>query len=526
METPVHAGTQTNKNPYKNRMKTILELSHTKARQYFLESQNYCNMQFPVYIDFKPVIEYVENTVGNKELKEILKDAKKMPSNYENVNHKILIKKDAQYSYRSIQLINPYLYYLLVKAMTNKSSWKEIKDRFTALSVPNIEVASIPKVKGDMDKSHLSASVNSWWEHVEQKSLELALTYRYMFVTDITNCYGAIYTHSIAWALMGKEQAKENRNKPGLLGNIIDSYMQGMQYGQTNGVPQGSVLSDFVAEMVLAFADKELSEKLNDVGISKFHIVRYRDDYRVFSNSKEEIERIAFYLQEVLAELNFQLNTKKTYLTEEVIGESMKKDKIAYISESPLYRKTQKRIYSTMSNLQQEALYIHQFSKKYPNSGTLIKLLTTFGHRLVKKFSACDNAYVLISIFTDIALSSPKTYRVILAVISKLISKFPTTDERERIVNDIYTKFQRFPNIGEIQIWMQRITYKLPHSIAYTEDICKIVNNEAGVELWNNDWVDDTYKKAFPNYKICTDWIRDHYTPIIDIDEVSLYDTY
>ena len=102
-------------------MKTILELSHIKARQYFLESQNYCNMQFPKYIDFKPVIEYVQNSVGNKELRDILKDPKRMPSDYENVNHKMLVKKDAQYSYRPIQLINPYLYYLLVKAMTNKS---------------------------------------------------------------------------------------------------------------------------------------------------------------------------------------------------------------------------------------------------------------------------------------------------------------------------------------------------------------------------------------------------------------------
>ncbi len=41
-----------------------------------------------------------------------------MPSDYENVNHKMLVKKDAQYSYRPIQLINSYLYYLLVKAMT------------------------------------------------------------------------------------------------------------------------------------------------------------------------------------------------------------------------------------------------------------------------------------------------------------------------------------------------------------------------------------------------------------------------
>jgi len=60
-------------------MKTILELSHIKARQYFLESQNYCNMQFPKYIDFKPVIEYVQNSVGNKELRDILKDPKRMP---------------------------------------------------------------------------------------------------------------------------------------------------------------------------------------------------------------------------------------------------------------------------------------------------------------------------------------------------------------------------------------------------------------------------------------------------------------
>lgn len=507
-------------------MKTILDLSYIKAKKYFLESQNYCNIQLPVYIDFKPVIDYVQNTVGTKELKEILKAPKKMPSDYENVNHKILVKKDAQYSYRPIQLINPYLYYLLVKAMTNKSSWKEIKDRFAALSVSNIEVASIPKVKGDTDKSHSSASVFFWWENVEQRSLELALSYRYMFVADITNCYGAIYTHTIAWALIGKDKAKEKRQSIGLLGNTIDHYLQGMQYGQTNGIPQGSVLSDFIAEIVLAYADKELSKKLNAVGITNYHIVRYRDDYRVFCNSKEDIERITFFLQDVLSELNFQLNAKKTYLTEEVISESIKPDKKAYISGGPMYRKSQKRIYSTMSNLQQEALFIHQFSKKYPNSGTLIKLLTIFAHRLVKKFAVCSDVRALISIFTDIALSSPKAYKIILAIISKLISKITTTNERLQIVNDIYTKFQRFPNIGEIQIWMQHITYKLPHPIAYTEDICKIVSNEAGVELWNNDWVDDAYKSAFPQYKICTDWIRNSFTPIIDIDEVSLFDVY
>ena len=390
-------------------MKTILDLSYTKARQYFMESQNYCSMQLPVYIDFKPVLDYVQTIIGNRSLEVILKNKNIKPSEMEGVNHSILVKKDAQYSYRPIQLINPFLYYLLVNALTNRSSWKEIKDRFVALHVDNIEVASIPKVKGKADKSHSSANVISWWEYVEQRSLELSLSYRYMFVTDITNCYGSIYTHTVAWALMGKEVAKQKRRSLGLLGNTIDNFLQGMQYGQTNGIPQGSVLSDFIAEIILAYADKELDKRLEKVGISDYRIIRYRDDYRIFSNSKEEIEKIAFLLQDVLFGFNFQLNSRKTFLTEDVIGESIKSDKRAYVSNIPLYRKAKKRIYSTMSNLQQEALYIHQFSKSYPNSGTLLKMLTIFAHRLKLKLAICGNIYVLISIFTDIAMLSPKS---------------------------------------------------------------------------------------------------------------------
>lgn len=98
-----------------------------------------------------------------------------------------------------------------------------------------------------------------------------------------------------------------------------------------------------------------------------------------------------------------------------------------------------------------------------------------------------------------------------------LINQIKTKKERARVVKDIYVKFQRYPDIGEIQIWMQHITYQLPDSIDYDEGLCKIVNNEPGVKLWNNDWVDDTYKLGFPQYAICTDWIRDSFTPVIDI---------
>lgn len=50
--------------------------------------------------------------------------------------------------------------------------------------------------------------------------------------------------------------------------------------------------------------------------------------------------------------------------------------------------------------------------------------------------------------------------------------------------------------------------------------------NEPDVILWNNEWVADEYKDDFPLYGICTNWLRDSYTPVIDIDEVSLFETY
>lgn len=91
-------------------------------------------------------------------------------------------------------------------------------------------------------------------------------------------------------------------------------------------------------------------------------------------------------------------------------------------------------------------------------------------------------------------------------------------------IDDLLKNFDFTANAIGINI--KTGTIKLPHSISYTEDICKIVNKEPGVELWNNDWVNDVYKRTFPQYKICTDWIRDSFTPIIDIDEVSLFDIY
>lgn len=165
-------------------LKTVLELTSPEARKYFMEPKNYCTLDLPDYVDFKPVLEYVEKAVGDTAFGTLLKNDAVKPRDYEEVNHKLLIKKDAKYTFRPIQITNPYLYFLLVRTITDKWKWSEIKKRFKAFASPQIEVTSIPVVKREEDKSHKSAGIFNWWEQMEQRSIALSLEYSYMFVTD------------------------------------------------------------------------------------------------------------------------------------------------------------------------------------------------------------------------------------------------------------------------------------------------------------------------------------------------------
>lgn len=157
--------------------------------------------------------------------------------------------------------------------------------------------------------------------------MEQALEYSYLFSTDISDCYGSIYTHTISWALHSKENAKQAVKDKSikLEGDDIDTLIRQMTYNQTNGIPQGSVLMDFVAEIVLGYADFLLTQKLNAEQITDYKIIRYRDDYRIFVNNTQIGNQIVKYLTEVMIELGFKLNATKTQKTEDIIEGSLKK---------------------------------------------------------------------------------------------------------------------------------------------------------------------------------------------------------
>ena len=50
---------------------------------------------------------------------------------------------------------------------------------------------------------------------------------------DISKCFNSIYTHSLAWALLGKENVKKNLNRiKGTLPDEFDKLMQKLNYNE------------------------------------------------------------------------------------------------------------------------------------------------------------------------------------------------------------------------------------------------------------------------------------------------------
>ena len=67
--------------------------------------------------------------------------------------------------------------------------------------------------------------------YASKEFLELEQRFGICFKFDIKRCFDSIYTHSISWAIKGKEYAKYNRDSKGAFENQIDKLMRQSNWG-------------------------------------------------------------------------------------------------------------------------------------------------------------------------------------------------------------------------------------------------------------------------------------------------------
>lgn len=233
---------------------------------------------------------------------------------------------------------------------------------------------------------------------------------------------------------------------------------------------------DFIAEMVLGYADIELAQKIAHHKIEDYYILRYRDDYRIFVNNSQDGERILKCLTEVMIDLGLKLNSAKTKVSTQLICSALKDDKRSWICRR-----------QTNNNLQKHLLIIHNHSIEYPNAGSLARALETY-HKRILRLEKYDQAMTLISIVVDIAYHNPRTYPICAAILSKLISLLDTTDNRRSVVEKIKRKFSQIPNTGHMKIWLQRISFPFAPEMDFDEPLCRLVRG-ANEQVWNSNWI-------------------------------------
>lgn len=471
-------------------MKRLLDLTNEEARSHFMKGSSYFNGDFPRYISFEPILSDVAAVLKGGYYTEF-KDSN--PKELSNVNYSFIANKDGKFSWRPYELMHPAIYVSLVNVICKETNWASIKARLKEFEGGVVDCCSAPVMSVD-HQSDVATQIKSWWQNVEQRSLTYSLEFSHLLHTDVTDCYGSLYTHSIAWALHGLEEAKKNKGKKSLLGNKIDSHIQAGRYGQTNGISQGSVLMDFVAEIVLGYVDKQINRDLE--GSNDIRILRYRDDYRIFANSDERAEAVLKIVSDKLRAVGMKLGVSKTFSCRNAVEGSIKPDKLAGIELQDLGN-------SNAKTIQKQLLRLHSFGQRFPNSGALRRLVSEFHTSVLEQKVPLDDLDVQVAIATDIAFVSPSTFPAVAGILSHLISLAPS-EEKVRLWTKVREKMARVPYNGYLEIWLQRVIKPKAVGIKFksNEPICRIVNG-ASPRLWESSWVSsDALTKALEVDKI------------------------
>lgn len=539
--------------------KNILSLDSKEAMDFFLKSEQYHGFELPEYFEFDELLKKVKDTIGCIPYEECLqKDVS--PEQFSDVNLDILLNKDGRYAVRPIILANPFLYYFLVREITNKQSWKIVKELFKYFQVSHITSCALPVIPQEKESFHKSTTILNWWSAMEQRSIELSLEYRYMFVTDITNCYGSVNPQAFDWAFSLKGTKHERMCNNSIPTNI-QKYLKAFQHGRNIGIPQGSAIFDFVGEIILGYSDLLLHEAIQRENIvAPYEIIRYRDDYRIFCNDKDVLEKISYILQHVLEKLNFRMNSKKTKISESIVTDSIKADKLAYIYNTPIFNK--KGV--DFDSYEKHLLFILMFARQYSDSGSIKTMLSDIDKRLEEwlhpqdekketesilwgdvdlsddghlvktdRKKAQEPYYIpggsvraMSAICIQIALENVGCAHYALRIISRMIDSLKDMSEKQSIIDLVYNKLCNQPNSDYNQLWLQNMTYtqdKKNGTSSYSLRLCKLVMGNIKEPLWNNGWIRAEFVQNMPIESIVNKETLKKVTPVITFRETRRY---
>ena len=208
---------------------------------------------------------------------------------------------------RPLAIPEPFAYARQVKEISN--SWDKVKEYFKIKTQDNSFKISRIHIRKLVNKPVLFEMNYKNFSKDGEPENEIVIRSRYVVKADIANCFGSIYSHSIPWALVGKDTAKAKagtRHKDEWF-NKLDFFTRNIKYGETNGILIGPHASNLISEIILVNVDDSLCKK-------GYSFIRNIDDYSCYVDSYENAERFLIDLSEELKKFELTLNTKKSLI--------------------------------------------------------------------------------------------------------------------------------------------------------------------------------------------------------------------
>lgn len=198
---------------------------------------------------------------------------------------------------------NPFAYANLCNSIS--SNWDKIQKHLIENVNNQKHKVSRIHIRKLKDKMHLFEMNYKNLEVDGNPEQKIIIGKRYCVEADVSNCFPSIYSHSIPWALIGKETAKANKDDDNLWYNALDKFIRNTKNEETNGILIGPHVSNLISEIVLTKIDFALCKKGYDY-------IRNVDDYKCFTHTDDEAERFLLDLSTELKEYELYLNNKKS----------------------------------------------------------------------------------------------------------------------------------------------------------------------------------------------------------------------
>jgi len=346
---------------------------------------------------------------------------------------------------RNLCIPNPHHQFLLSKVIVE--NWEELNN-FYKLSKLSL---TKPIRKG---KSSRAIEREYTFNEITRQSIIKSTASRYILKTDISRYYSTIYTHSIAWAIHGKDEAKKNRSNK-LLGNVIDIYIRNTKDQQTLGIPIGPDTSLVVSEILGTSIDKMIADRIENV-----KGFRYVDDIYLYFRELGEAERAKYTLSSIFSEFELEMNTEKTKILK--LHNEIESEWISELRLHSFDRKSEKDIISYFSK-------VFKFADLYPNDQVV-----KYAIKRVSKIDVCKECW---EIFESFLLESVLRDSIVLSSVLDIFLKNKDKVEVnlkpiEETVNYIIEFNLNYGNSFEL-VWSMWYLYKFNIPM-YSDNVIKV----------------------------------------------------